>query len=143
MKKFLAIIVVAILATSFAFSQHNLPVSANAQFDVKVILPLTWTPPADVDLGAVITGFEKPIVKSATFTLEGEALYGVEVTTHDPAVVDGVVLNGTWSGGGNATLGTDGKHLVVYTTSSVNATGATSNGEKTFTIGVEAKYAGL
>lgn len=148
MKKFLAIIVVAILATSFSFAQHNDWVTTHANFDIAVIQPLTWTKTADVDLGAVITGFVKPIVANITFTLQGEATYGnlpydVDINGTGPNAVDGVVLNGAWTGTGTVTLDNDGKAVVVYTTSNVDATLATSNGTKVFTINVDAKYSNL
>lgn len=148
MKKLLAILVVAILATTFAMSQHNAPVTANANFDIAVIQPLSWSKTADVDLGAVITGFVKPVVANITFTLQGEFQYGntpykVDITSSGPDPVDGVVLHGTWSGTGTVDLDAAGQASVVYTTIHVDATAATSNGSKVFTISVNAKYNNL
>jgi opacity protein-like surface antigen len=150
MKKFFAILVVAILATSFSFAQtHNDWVTTHANFDIAVIQPLTWTKTADVDLGAVITGFVKPIVASITFTLQGEFTYGntpydVDINGTGPDPVDGVVLNGVWTGTGtNIQLDPTGNAVVVYTTTNVDAVNATSNGTKVFTINVDAKYSNL
>jgi hypothetical protein len=149
MKKFLAIIVVAILATSFAFSQHNAAVSADAQFDVKVIQPLSVV----VDNGGSIT---LPVViqgqirtwaaQKLTFTIAGEATYPIDVTITGPTP-DGLnpggalVLTETISAAPTL-LDAAGLATVVWSCTGANATAA-GTGTYKFSLDVEAKYTGL
>jgi len=149
MKRLFAILLVAILATTFAMAAHNDPGTANAQFDVKVITPLVVNEAGDLTLPNIIQGQTRtwdPMVM--TFTILGEATYSIDVTaTTTPGTNPSgtLTLLGTgWSILPAATMTLDGtgKALVTWTCTGATAD-ATAHGTYTFTHKVTARYTGL
>lgn len=153
MKKLLSILALVLFFAGIANAAQpdwNPTVSADAKFKCKVILPLTWNDPTDVELGTLVDNtiktFDVPKPK-VDFILTGEdgvpTDYNVYISTTSPADQDGVVLNGAWTGDGASVALTGGTTTVTYTVNSVDATNATSLGDKVFTVGVSAYYLGL
>lgn len=151
MKKFFAILVVAILATSFAFSQHNAPVSTSAQFDVKVIKTLSVTVDnngaitlPDVIQGQIRTWTATP--KVLTFTIDGEASYNIDVTvtgpTADGSNPTGALVLAEIVSAAPTALDASGLATVTWTCTGADATNA-STGVYKFSLDVAAKYTGL
>ena len=149
MKKLLAIFVVALLATTFAFATHNAPETATAQFDVKVIKLLDWeiiTPATNHDLPDVIAGQTRPFVAAdnafMSFKLTGENDYAVTITAGEPVGSSpNVTLLGGW-GTIPTLLDNNGEAVITYTCQSVTAA-SVAQGIYTFTIDVSAVYSGI
>lgn len=150
MKKFFALFVALVACSVFAFADgFNAPKSATANFDCKVIAPLTWTNPTTASfLDEVIAGQTRDIANvDYTFTLNGEALEDVTITTHEPIADAGnpsvtVSLDGSWSTPPTALDGT-GKATVTYTVDKLVSTNANDHGDYNFTISVDAVYTSL
>jgi hypothetical protein len=149
MKKFLAILVVAILATSMSYAGHNDPVTANAQFDVKVIQPLEVAVDNDglIVLPDVIQGQIRTWnALSLNFAITGEADYPIDVTITGPTADAGnpsgaLTLAETISAAPIA-LDASGQATVTWTCTGADATNA-GTGTYKFSLEVEANYTGL
>lgn len=149
MKKLLAILVVAILATTFAMSQHNAPVNATAQFDVKVIKALTITVDngGSITLPDIIQGQHRTWgAKTLTFTIEGEASYNIDATvtgpTPDPANPAGPLALDQTVSAAPLMLDAAGQAFVTWSCTGADASAA-STGIYKFSLNVDAKYSGL
>ncbi len=149
MKKLAAILLVSIFAVSFAFSWEGDTKTASAEFQCKVIEPLSWDTPADVILEEVIAGYTRDITDvDVVFTLHGEKAYNVAINTSGTTANSGnpsgdVSLEGTWDAS-TTVLDASGSLTVKYTCDkivSANSTDAT--GDYSFTISVDAQYTGL
>jgi hypothetical protein len=151
MKYAIAILFAAILAFSSAYG-HNEQVTANAQFDVKVILPLSWEV-SDVELPDVIAGQNRDVSEAMVFTVTGEKEYTVEVTelgdpTHDEVnTLGNVSLSGSWEtglavGSTKDLDATNGQASFTYTVNNVAAS-SDAHGEYGFTLTMAVKYEGL
>lgn len=147
MKRLFAILLVAVLATSFAYA-HNEDATANAQFDVKVIAPLIVIEEEDITLPDIIKGQTRnwtPMVM--TFSLVGENSYLIDVTATGPIAAVGnpagdlVLLGAGWSTLPTA-LDASGNAAVTWTCGGADAT-ASGTGTYNFTLTVTAQYHGL
>ncbi|GAB1371679.1 hypothetical protein MASR1M45_17410 [Candidatus Kapaibacterium sp.] len=150
MKKLLAILVVAILATTFAMSQHNAPVNATAQFDVKVIKALTITVDngGSITLPDIIQGQSRTWgAKTLTFTIDGEASYSIDATVTGPTPDDvnnpagPLALTQTVSAVPTS-LDAAGQAFVTWSCTGADASLA-GTGTYKFSLNVDAKYTGL
>lgn len=149
MNKLTAILFVAILAVSSVFAQHNAPVTTDAQFDVNVILPLSWEQTADVILPDVIAGQTRNWAEAdypMAFILTGEPGYDVTITTNGPNAASGnptatVSLIGTWDTPPTQLDATTGQATVTYKSTGIQSTDATNDhGAYSFELGVSAVY---
>jgi hypothetical protein len=116
--------------------------TATADLKCNVIAPLTWTDPADVDLGVVVAGTERTISKSLSFILNGEASKNVTITSTLLSTNSELILTYAWVGDGAQVLSSAGQHTVTLNVTKMTADAA-AHGDYTFNANVEAVYTGL
>lgn len=147
MKQLTAILFVALLACSSLFA-HNEAVDATAQFDVKVIQPLSVVDDGDITLKDVIQGQTRNwTAEVITFTIAGEKSYPIDVTITGP-VADNLnpagelLLLGAGVSDAPTQLDANGEATVTWTCTGADATNA-GTGTYKFSLNVEAKYTGM
>jgi len=148
MRYALAIFFAAILAFSSALAGHNDHVTADAQFDVKVIEPLTVVDDGDIVLDDVIQGqIRNWTAEIITFTISGEPTYPIDVTITGPTAngnnpSGALLLLGAGVSAAPTHLDASGDATVTWTCTGANATNA-GTGTYVFSLNVEAKYTGM
>lgn len=157
MKNVILIVIVFLTYVSISNAQFN-PVqpSDNVTLSTNIIIYGGIDAPFTQAEGDIITVINKqvrpldPEVNIINFSINAEAGQNITVTYNKPASVDGVILNGDWYDDVKIT-GTypiskpysvpAGDYVeVYYGMTSIDATNATSTGQKTFTIGLSWVY---